>query len=92
MWDWIHAQWQVFLGVGIFIAAIPIIAVIDVVWEPAPRKGFIPLESTLGLRFFIGMMALIFIHIGWLLIVPSLPIIIPFCASVILLFAIMIWG
>jgi predicted small integral membrane protein len=92
MWEWIHAQWQVFLGVGIFVVVIPIIAVIDVVWELAPRRGFIPLESTLGLRYFIGMMALIFIHIAWLLIVPSLPIFIPFFAAVILLFVIMIWG
>lgn len=92
MWTWIHAQWQVFAGLGVFLAAIPAIAVYDVLKKPVPRKGFLGLESTPGLRFFIGMLALIFIHIGWMLIVPHLPIVIPFVMSVILLFAIMIWG
>jgi predicted small integral membrane protein len=92
MWTWIHAQWQVFAGLGVFLAAIPAIAVYDVLKKPVPRKGFLGLESTPGLRFFIGMLAFIFIHIGWMLIVPHLPIVIPFVVSVILLFAIFIWG
>lgn len=92
MWTWIHAQWQVFVGLGIFLAAIPAIAVYDLVAKPVPRRGFLGLESTPGLRFFIGMLAFIFIHIGWMLVVPELPIVIPFVFSILLLFAIMIWG
>jgi predicted small integral membrane protein len=92
MWNWIHAQWQVFAGLGVFLSAIPAIAVYDVVKKPVPRKGFLGIESTPGVRFFIGVMAFIFIHIGWMLILPGQPIVIPFAASLILLGAIMIWG
>ena len=92
MWEWIHVQWQVFAGLGVLLAVIPVIAVIDVVCKPVPRKGFMQLESTLGLRYFIGVIAFIFIHIAWLLVVPAKPIVIPFAASVVLLFSLMIWG
>ncbi len=92
MWTWIHAQWQVFAGLGVFLATIPAIAVYDVVRKPVPRRGFLGFETTPGVRFFIAMMAFIFIHIGWLLIVPELPIVIPFAASIILLIVILIWG
>jgi predicted small integral membrane protein len=57
-----------------------------------PRRGFTGMITTLGLRFFIGMMALIYINLIWLLVVPKLPVAIPFSASVVLLFVIMIWG
>jgi len=92
MFEWIHVQWQVFLGLGLFIVFIPIIAVINVKWNTVPRKGFMQMTTTLGLRFFIGMMAVIYINIICLLVIPSFPLTIPFAASVVLLFAIMIWG
>ena len=92
MFEWIHVQWQVFLGLGLFIVFIPIIAVINVKWNTVPRKGFMQMTTTLGLRFFIGMMAVIYINIICLLVIPSFPLTIPFTASVVLLFAIMIWG
>lgn len=92
MLTWVHAQWEVFLGVGIFIVFIPLNAFLNVKLKLVPRKGFTGMTTTLGLRFFIGMMALIYICLISLLVIPSLPIAIPFSASVVLLFAIMIWG
>jgi predicted small integral membrane protein len=92
MFTWIHLQWHVFLGLGLFLVFIPIIAVINVKWKLVPRKGFMQMTSTLGLRFFIGMMALIYINMISLLVIPSFPLVIPFTVSVVLLFAIMIWG
>ncbi|MBN2324990.1 MAG: hypothetical protein JXQ30_14770 [Spirochaetes bacterium] len=92
MFDWIHAQWQVFFGLGLFLAFIPIIAVINVKWKLVPRKGFLQMSTTLGLRFFIGMIVLIYINILSLLVIPAFPISVPFAASVVVLFAILIWG
>jgi predicted small integral membrane protein len=92
MFDWIHVQWQFFFGFGLFLAFIPIIAVINVKWKLVPRKGFLLMTTTLGLRFFIGMIVLIYINIISLLIIPTFPISVPFSASVVVLFAILIWG
>jgi predicted small integral membrane protein len=92
MLNWIHAQWEVFAGLGIFIAFIPGIAVVNAVFKLLPRKGFLPMVSTLGLRFFIGMMALIFINMFSLLLIPSFPLSVTFAVSVLVLILIMIWG
>ena len=92
MLEWVHAQWQAFLGIGILFSCIPIIAFINVRWKLVPRKGLLHMTTTLGVRYFIGMMAFIIINILSLLIIPSFPIAVPFTVSVILLFAIMIWG
>lgn len=92
MLDWVHPVWQFGLGMVIFVSFIPVIAFINVKWKLQPRRGFLPMESTLGVRFFIGMMALIYIHLLWLLIVPTFPIVIPFILSLALLFATMKWG
>ena len=92
MLEWVHPVWQFGLGMAIFVSFIPIIAFINVKWKLQPRKGFLPMESTLGVRFFIGMMAFIYIHLLWLLIVPTFSIVIPFMLSLALLFATMKWG
>ena len=83
MFTWIHLQWRVFLGFGVFPIFIPIIAVINVKLNLVPRKGFMQMTSTLGLRFFIGMMALIYINMISLLVIPSFPLVVPFAASVV---------
>jgi len=92
MLKWVHAQWQVFLGIGIFIAVIPINAFINVKFKLVPRRGFLRMETTLGLRFFMGMMALIYINLISLLLIPGVSVAVPFSGSVVLLLAIMIWG
>ena len=92
MLEWVHAQWQAFLGIGFLFICIPVIAFINIRWKLVPRNGFLQMTTTLGVRYFIGMMAFIIINILSLLIIPSFPIAVPFTVSVILLFAIMIWG
>jgi predicted small integral membrane protein len=92
MLTWIHAQWQVFVGLGIFLSVIPAIAIYDVLRKPLPRRGFLPIESTPGVRFFIGALVFIYIILGWLLAIPELPIIIPFIGALILMIVIMVWG
>ncbi len=92
MLEWVHAQWQAFLGIGILFSCIPIIAFINVRWKLVPRNGLLHMTTTLGVRYFIGMMAFIIINILSLLIIPSFTIAVPFTVSVTILFAIMIWG
>lgn len=92
MFEWVHPVWQFWVGIGIFISIIPIIAFINVQWKLEPRKGFLPMETTLGVRFFISTMAFIYIHLGWLLLVPTFSTIIPFVGCLILLVTIMKWG
>jgi predicted small integral membrane protein len=92
MLNWVHPMWQFGVGLGIFLAFIPAIAFINVKWALQHRRGFLSMETTLGLRFFIGAIAFIYIHLLWLLIVPNFTIIIPFIISLALLFATMKWG
>jgi predicted small integral membrane protein len=47
-------------------AAILALAIWAVVSPPRERRGFLPMPTTRGDRFFIGLLATAFIHMAWL--------------------------
>ncbi len=55
---------------AIFFVAIAAALAIMTLWElkspSTARKGFLPLATTRGDRFFIALLAAAFVHIGWL--------------------------
>lgn len=63
--------WMAWTGVtGAFFAGILILLAGMTVWERArptvERRGFLPITTTRGDRFFIGLLSAAFIHLAWL--------------------------
>ncbi|MFO7932102.1 MAG: DUF2160 family membrane protein [Desulfosalsimonas sp.] len=73
MWDWIvtntswmYWTWQSGLAIGGLFAAIAFMGLWDAASPSVARKGFFPIETTRGDRFFIGVISLIAIFLIWL--------------------------
>ncbi len=47
-------------------AALITMTLVELRWPTVPRKGWLPLVTTRGDRFFISLLGSAFIHIGWL--------------------------
>jgi len=93
MFEWIRPIPRVFLGVGIFFASIVALYFLEKfeILDSYPRKGFLPVVSTPGLRFFVGVVVLIYIYLIGLAVVPSYQLV-TFLIGIITLIIIMIWG
>ena len=50
---------------SIFVALITM-TLVELRWPTVPRRGWLPLVTTRGDRFFISLLGSAFIHIGWL--------------------------
>jgi predicted small integral membrane protein len=51
---------------SLIVAAIIALAVWEVVSPNRERRGFLPMPTTRGDRFFIGLIATAFIHMAWI--------------------------
>ncbi len=77
-----------FIGIGVSLLAMTIWSLLS----PAPaRRGFLPLETTRGDRFFISLLAAAFVHVGWLASTDANVLIASFLA-IVLAFVLMRWG
>ena len=47
-------------------AALIVLTVVELVWPTHARRGFLPLVTTRGDRFFISLLGAAFIHVIWL--------------------------
>jgi predicted small integral membrane protein len=58
------------LPTAIFFVAVALalccMTVLELVWPTRPRRGFLPLATTRGDRFFISLLAAALVHIAWL--------------------------
>ena len=64
-------EWMVWTpSVAIFFSVIILALVGMTIWEikspDVPRKGFLPMRTTRGDRFFMGMLGAAFINLAWL--------------------------
>jgi predicted small integral membrane protein len=64
-------EWMAWtLPTAIFFATIASMLVAMTVWEvvspTVQRRGFLPISTTRGDRFFIGLLTSAFIHVGWI--------------------------
>jgi len=93
MFDWIRPIPVVGVGIAIFFSAILVLNVLEKcgILETYPRKGFLPIISTPGTRFFIGILTLIYIFLIGLVFISSF-LIVPFLIGLLVLIIIMIWG
>ncbi|MDZ7762456.1 MAG: DUF2160 family membrane protein [Desulfovermiculus sp.] len=73
MWDWIvyNISWMYWslpsvLVIGGLFTAIALMAVWDALSPSLVRRGFFPISTTRGDRFFIGIISMIAIFLIWL--------------------------
>ncbi len=59
------------MGLGLLFAVLTSLAILDKYHPSYPRKGFLPMETTRGDRFFISVMCLLFISFTWLKYLPG---------------------
>ena len=99
MWDWIATNtswmywtWQSGLAIGGLFAAIAFMGIWDAVTPSIPRKGFFPIQTTRGDRFFIGIISLIAIFLVWLGVFGTAALWVPLVLSVAWFAIEGIWG
>lgn len=93
MLDWIRPIPVVSVGIVILFSAILVLNLLEKygILESYPRKGFLPIISTPGARFFIGILTLIYIFLIGLVFTSSF--LIPtFLIGLLVLIIIIIWG
>lgn len=91
MLEWMFWRYETAILFGIIFLAFIILTVLDFYRKSSPRKGFLPIYTTRGDRFFLGMIFIIIIGLLWLGFVP-LPIewcLVPALADFII---VQIWG
>lgn len=94
MFGWIRPIPIVWLGIAIFFGVIFLMYIAEkygLFLDPSPRKGFLPLSTTPGTRFFIGLIVLIYIFLIGLVINPS-SLLVNFFVGLLALALIMVWG
>ena len=85
-WTWPTAIFFIFIG-----AALIGLSVLEVIKPTVARRGFLPLVTTRGDRFFISLLSAAFIHVCWLG-SSDLPVLIASVTSVIAAIVLMRWG
>jgi predicted small integral membrane protein len=77
-----------FIGIAVALVAMTVWSLVS----PAPpRRGFLPLDTTRGDRFFITLLAAAFTHVAWLA-VSDASVLYASAASFLLGIALMRWG
>jgi predicted small integral membrane protein len=83
------------LPTALFFAAVALALALmtaaELRWPSPSRRGFLPLVTTRGDRFFIALLASAFVHAGWLALFDA-SVLIASLASLILGFVLMRWG
>ena len=85
-WTWPTAVF--FAGIG---AALVILTLLELRYPTTTRKGFLPLVTTRGDRFFISLLSAAFVHLLWL---GTVEVYVPVATllAVILAVLLMRWG
>ena len=57
-----------FVGIGVSLL---LLTMVELKWPTVLAKGFLPLATTRGARFFISLLSAAFIHLFWLALIPG---------------------
>ena len=57
-----------FIGIGLSLL---LLTLAELKWPTVLAKGFLPLATTRGYRFFISLLSAAFIHLFWLALIPG---------------------
>ena len=77
-----------FVAIG---AALLVLTVAELRWPTATRRGWLPMPTTRGDRFFVSLLFSAFAHVAWLA-VSDLPLWYASLACVVLVAVLMRWG
>lgn len=79
----------------LFFCGIGVTLIVMTLWAlrapDTPRRGFLPMTTTRGDRFFIALLASAFVHAGWLAVTDG-SVLIASGLSLIVVFVLMRWG
>ena len=64
--DWMAWTWPTALFFASVAAALAIMTLLELRWPTVERRGWLPIPTTRGDRFFISLLGSAFIHILWL--------------------------
>ncbi|MCF8104708.1 MAG: DUF2160 domain-containing protein [Desulfohalobiaceae bacterium] len=99
MWDWIvqNTSWMYWtlpsvLAIGGLLAAIALMAVWDMIAPTTIRKGFFPIQTTRGDRFFIGIISMIAIFLIYIAFLGQTSLWIPLAISMAWFVIEGVWG
>ncbi|MCF8040396.1 MAG: DUF2160 domain-containing protein [Desulfohalobiaceae bacterium] len=99
MWDWIayNTSWMYWtlpslLAIGGLFAALLLMTVWDMIDPSTLRRGFFPIQTTRGDRFFIGVISMIAIFLIYLAFVGQTALWIPLSISIAWFALEGIWG
>ena len=73
------------------LSALGILTVAELIWPTTSRRGFLPLSTTRGDRFFITLLVCAFVHIAWLAVTDA-PVYLATIACVFVASVLMRWG
>ena len=63
---WMAWTWQTALFFGAVGLGLAVMTLAEIRWPTGSRRGFLPMATTRGDRFFISLLGSAFIHIAWL--------------------------
>lgn len=92
MFDWMYWTAPSAIFFILLFASIAAIGIKDHFRPGVERKGFLPIPTTGGDRFFIGVLSTIFIFFAWFLIFGQDPLVVPLAIAIVLDVAIGTWG
>lgn len=83
------------LPTAVFFSAVAIALAVMTVWElispTVPRRGFLPLVTSRGDRFFIALLSAAFVHVAWLAVTDA-PVFFASAIALVLGLVLMRWG
>ncbi len=77
-----------FIGIGLALLSMTIWSLRS---PDSARRGFLPLSTTRGDRFFISLLAAAFLHVGWLALTDA-SVLIASAMAIVLACVLMRWG
>jgi predicted small integral membrane protein len=85
-WTWPTAIFFIAIALGLATMTL-----VEIKWPSQDRRGFLPMVTSRGDRFFISLLSAAFLHLAWLGL-TALPILIASLLALILAAIIMRWG
>jgi len=80
--SWMYWTWPSGLAIGGLFFAIFLMGIWDAASPAIPRKGFFPIKTTRGDRFFIGIISMIAIFLIWLALAGAAALWVPLLLSI----------
>ena len=89
---WMYWTWASAAVLLVLVSCIAGLSIWTKLAPDSPRRGFLPMETTRGDRFFVGVMTLIGLHLIWMATFGTQAVVVATVASVVAFAIIFRWG